>query len=292
MADHRTGRREDRRAFRPTLDGTLEMRLLMATSAIRAQTAAGGQAVVVTTPDGVRYFVSVNNGGTVRALPATGGRVNLVVDGTNSGSQLEINRITPNRNRNAAHRFQPQGMTASRLNIASIAVSSGAIGAIEGYQTANLSGAIVVGGSVRVDRIALSSILPGGSIAVSGDLNTLDVYRDVNLSGGNITVGRDLNWFEAYGDVSIASGSNILVGRDVGTSLQPAKGSGNVGQGINILGNLSIAAGGSLSIGRNVPFPAGVVINGNLSGGSNILLGGSALTGLPFNFAVSGTISP
>ena len=90
------------------------MRLLMATSAIRAQTAAGGQAVIVTNTDGVKYFVSVDLGGTVKATPASGGRVNLVVQGTNSGSFLEINRIVPNQNQKAGSIFRSQGSTASR----------------------------------------------------------------------------------------------------------------------------------------------------------------------------------
>lgn len=290
MADQRTGRREGRRAFRPTLDGTLrlETRVLMAASAIRSQTAAGGQAVVITANDGARYFVSVEFGGTVRATPASRGRVNLLVDGTNSQSLLEINRITPKQARNSAHTFRGQGTAASRLNIASVAVSSGAISAIEGYQTATLSGPIAVGGSTRVDRIALNQILPGGSIAVSGDLNTLDIYRDVNLDGGSITVGRDLNWFQTYGDVSIANGSSLSIARDLGQTLQPAKGSGNAGQGLNIAGNLSIAQGGSINIGRAVPFPSGFVVNGNLTGGTNIIIAGQSLQGLPFNFAVAG----
>ena len=274
MADLRTGRRGDRRAFRPTMDGTLETRLLMAASAIRSQTAAGGQAVVITAIDGVRYFVSVDNGGTVRATAASGGRVNLFVDGTNSGSNLEVNRVVPKQLQNTAHTFKSQGTAVSRLNIASITVSSGAIGAIEGYQTATLSGPLVVNNSVRVDRIALNSILPGGSIAVSGDLNTLDIYRNVNLNGGNISVGRDLNWFQTFGDVTLANNANITVGRDLGGTFQIAKGSGNGGQGVYIGGNLTINPGSAVAVGRNIPYPAGVLINGDLTGATLFTVAG------------------
>ena len=277
MPDHRTGRQEKRRAFRPTLDGKLETRVLMATSAIHAQTAAGGQAVVVTNTSGARFYVSVTNGGTVRATPASGGRVNLVVDGTNSGSLVEINRVVPGNQRGMAHTFQPGvGNSMPRLNLASVRITSGMVSAIEGYQTAELSGPITVAGSVRVDRIALSSILAGGSISVSGDLNTLDIYRNVNLSGGSISVGRDLNWFQTFGNVSITNNSNIIVGRYLGLTAQPAKGSGNAGQGMYVGGNLTIDSTSSFAIGQylagTMSGGAGILINGNFSGISRFFI--------------------
>ena len=280
MADNRTGRREDRRAFRPTLDGKLEARVLMAAhlSAIRAQTAANGQAVVITNQEGVRFFVSVAFGGTVRATAATGGRVNLVVDGTTPSSLLEINLVVPGQPRGLAHTFNTtQSTPVKQLNIASIRVTSGMINAIEGYQTANLSGAIIAAGTTRVDRIALNSILPGGSIQVGGDLNTLDVYNNVTLSGGNLTVGRDLNWFQTFGNVSLSNNARITIGRDLGLTLQPPKGSGNFGQGLFISGNLTIAPGSNLIVGRTIV--GGVLIQGNFSGVSRFSASGFT----PFN---------
>ena len=275
----------------------------MATSAIRSQTAAGGEAVVITGTDNVRYYVSIYNGGTIRATPASNGRVNLIVDGSNSGSLLEINRIVAGvRNNNGAHTFRSQGTAASRLNIASITISSGFIGAIEGYQTANLSGPIVVTNATRVDRIAFSSILPGGSISVAGDLNTLDVYRDVTLSGASISIGRDLNWFQTYGNVTLTNGGNFLVGRDVGETVQPAKGSGNAGQGIYIAGNLTINTGSNFAVARNIPIVtgvtgAGVVVLGNFNGLSRFFVAGGTEFNPPVNhnFAnvtFAGTFSP
>lgn len=312
MSDQRMPRHGDRRAFRPTLDGRLETRVLLAASAIRAQTASGGQAVVVTIPDGERFFVSVQYGGTVRATPASNGRVNLSVDGTNSGSLLEINRILPKQVKGTAHTFDKSlAGSVTKLNIASIKVTTGSISAIEGYQTANLSGPITVNGSTRVDRIALNSILPGGSIQVSGDLNTLDIYRDVQLtSPTGISVGRDLSWFEAYGNVSITNGSTLTVGRDLGANFQPAKGTGNAGQGVNITGNLAIDPGSSITVTRNFAPPAGFVVTGNLTGAANITIGGLPLggtsavvpgvstnnnlgvnNGQPLNFLIQGTVT-
>ena len=287
MPQHRMERRGNRRVFRPTLDGNLETRVLMThLSAIHAQTAAGGQAVVITNTSGTRFYVSTINGGTVRALAASGGRVNLIVDGSTASTLLEISTIVPNQIHGTAHTFNTSLSTnGNKLNIASINVSSGTIGAIEGYQTANLSGAIVVAGTSRVDRIALNSILPGGAIQVGGDLNTLDVYHDVTLSGGNISVGRDLNWFETYGNVSLTSNANILIGRDSGNSFQVAKGSGNAGQGINIGGNLSIAPGSAFAIGRFLTFNgvtgSGILLNGNATGLSRLSIGGFFLQQFP-----------
>ena len=80
------------------------------------------------------------------------------------------------------------------LNIASITVSTGTIGAIEGYRDAILSGPIIVAGPNRVDRIAFQAIAPGGAIGVGGDLNTLDVLNDANFTNSTgLFVGRDLN---------------------------------------------------------------------------------------------------
>ena len=292
MSDNRAGRRESGRAFRPTLDGTLETRVLMAASAIRAQTAAGGQAVVITNTDGARFFVSVAEGGTVRATKATGGRVNLFVDGTNAASLLEINRIVPNQVKGSAHTYNGNGgVRNSVLNIASVRVSSGTIGAIEGYQTAKLSGSIVSAGTTRVDRIALSSILPGGSITTGGDLNTLDVYGDVDLdSAAGINIGRDLNSFSTFGNVSVTNDTNFLVGRDLGNSVQPAKGSGPAGQGASILGNLTVEPGSTFTVTRSIP--GVVVVQGNLTGLSNFFIGGTQINATTFGrFGVAGTVT-
>ncbi len=301
MPQHRTERRESRRGFRPTLDGKLEPRVLMAQlSAIHARTAAGGQAVVITNTSGAEFYVSTFNGGTVRALPASGGRVNLIVDGSTPSTLLEINSIVPAQIHGTAHTFHTYLSTPNnKLNIASLNVTSGMISAIEGYQTANLSGSIVVAGPARVDRIALNSILPGGSIQTGGDLNTLDVFHDVTLSGGNISIGRDLNWFETYGNVTLSNNSNFLIGRDAGGIPQPAKGSGNQGQGINISGNLTIDPGSVLAIGRNLPplnlnlSPgAGLVVSGNATGLSRVFIGGVSLQQrFPSNIGILGTLS-
>ena len=292
MPEHRMERRENRRGFRPTLDGSLETRVLMThLSAIRAQTAAGGQAVVITNTSGSEFYVSTINGGTVRALPASGSRVNLIVDGSTAATLLEINTVVQAQVHGTAHTFHTYQSTPNdKLNIASINVTSGTIGSIEGYQTANLSGKITVSGTTRVDRIALNSILPGGSIQVGGDLNTLDVYGNVTISGGSgVFIGRDLNWFETYGNVTITDNNNFIVGRDVGEIVQPAKGSGNAGQGINISGILQIDPGSALVVTRSVFSiaglqSAGVVVNGNIIGFSRFFIGGQNILTNPNRF--------
>ena len=48
---------------------------------------------MVTNTDGQQFYVSVINGGTVRAFPAAGGRVNLIVDGSTIDTLLEINQV-------------------------------------------------------------------------------------------------------------------------------------------------------------------------------------------------------
>ena len=90
------------------------------------------------------------------------------------------------------------------LNIGQITVNSGSIGAIDGFQTANLVGPLVVSGTTTVDRIAFNSIDPGASITVGGTLNTLDVLQGITLNTGtnsNITIGRDLNLLNVGGNI-------------------------------------------------------------------------------------------
>jgi hypothetical protein len=279
---HKDSRRAGRRAFQPTLDGTLETRVLLSASQIRSQTAAGGQAVVITATSGQQFFVSVTQG-TIRATPASGGRVNLVARGTTSSTFLEINQIIPSHGFNTAHTFNPvPGNATGILNVASIDITSGFIDSIEGYRDAVLSGPITVAGTSPVNRIAFAAINAGGSIAVGGDLDTLDVLNSATFSGAgnNLSVGEDLNWFELGGSLTIENGANFTTGRDLGLTPQAAKGSGLAGQGMFVNGNLTIGTGSVISIGRNIPF--GVVINGNLTGFGNWSVGGQSLSNFLF----------
>ncbi len=296
------GRNGNRRSFRPTLDGTLETRALMAASlaSVHVQTASGGQAVVVTDVDGGRYFVSVFNGGAVRATPASGGRVNLVVSGTTSQSLLEINQILPfNPAGRLAHNFsQGNALAATPLNIASLNVTSGRIGSIEGYHDSILSGPLTIGGTGPINRIAFGSIAPGGSISIGGDLDTLDVFNNADFSMSNgLFVARDLNWFEVGGNLTFENGSNAVIGRDLGHTFQPAKGSGNAGQGLYVGGNFTITPPSRFAVVRFLPPPvgggtgAGILVLGNLTGANQFSIGGLPLSSVGFTTTVQGTVS-
>ncbi len=88
MANDRTGgRRPGRREFKPTIDGRLEPRVLLAQlTAIKAQTAANGQAVVVTNTDGQTLTVPEDSlAGTVMrdGYGAVAGAESLAAGGTN-----------------------------------------------------------------------------------------------------------------------------------------------------------------------------------------------------------------
>ena len=272
------------------MDGTLETRVLLSTmTQIRSQTAAGGQAVVITNTNGQQFFVSVTEG-TIQAYPAPGGRVSFVLNGSTSNTLMEINQIIPmHSSTKGAHTvITSLGAGTGILNIASINVTSGYINAIEGYHTATLSGPITVAGTSSVNRIALLSIMPGGSIGVGGDLDTLDVLNSADFSGaGGLFVGRDLNWFEAGGDVSFVNGANMVVARGVGQIFQVAKGSGNAGQGMYVNGNVTIGSTDFIAIGTNVGL-YGILINGNFSGASRLIVAGVPLTTNPFSPTVSG----
>jgi hypothetical protein len=288
---HRDGRRARSRAFQPTVDGRLETRVLLSTMAeVRSQTAAGGQAVVITDTNNQQFYVSVTQG-TIQAYPASGGRVSLVANGTTSNTLLEINQIIPTHSSTkGAHTFNSAlGGGNGILNIAAINISSGYINSIEGYHTAVLSGPLTVSGTAAVNRIALQSIYAGGSIAVGGDLDTLDILNSADFAdSAGLYVGRDLNWFEAGENVSFTDGANMYVVRGTGQVFQAAKGSGNGGQGISISGNLTIGEGDFILIGDNVG-PYGVAIAGSLTGASRFFIDNVPVTtSLPVTDVVTG----
>jgi hypothetical protein len=278
---HKDGRRPRSRAFQPTIDGRLETRVLLSTmTQIRSQTAAGGQAVVITNTVGQQFFVSVTQG-TIQAFPASDGRVSLVAKNTTSNTLLEINQIIPmHSSTEGAHTFNSaMGGGTGLLNIASITISSGSINSIEGYHTAVLSGPLTVAGTTPVNRIALTAVLPGGSIGVGGDLDTLDILNDADFTNSTgLFVGRDLNWFETGGNVSFTDGANMIVSRGIGQVFQVAKGSGNAGQGMYIGGNLTIGVGDSIAANSVNAGPFGVLVIGNLSGASRFTFQGLPIT--------------
>ncbi|WP_435021847.1 hypothetical protein TA3x_002590 [Tundrisphaera sp. TA3] len=299
--DASDGRKSNRRAFRPTLDGRLESRLLMAAKANvasafgNARTAAGGQAVVVTLASKERFYISIVNGGTIRATAAPRGRINLIIDGSSIDSLVTINPIVQlgtvqSSNSQSegssqqvldAHTFRTALGNQSRLvNIASIRVSSGTIGAIEGYRTAILSGPVNIKSTNRVDRLAFASVARRGSISVGGDLNTLDILTDADFNtGAGLNVGRDLNNMNVGGNLTFQNGADMTVGRYIGLTAQAAKGSGPAGKGVQVTGDTTIAPGSSLSVGLGFPPNSAFSTSGFLAGVSRIQVGGEPILG-------------
>jgi hypothetical protein len=314
MSERRTDRRRaDKRAFRPTVDGQLEDRKLMAVETfifppLHIQTAHNGSAVDITTPQGQSFLVSVTNkfatgvveAGTVKAFYMGGGKFGLVVSGTSLQSDLTINPIIDHRFKGTAHVFNAkQSNYTNMLNIGSLKVVNGTIGDIEGYKTAILSGPLIAAGPTAIDRIALDAIVPGGSILTGGDVDTLDIFDSVSLSGAGtgIVIGRDLNYFNAFGNVSIANGAIINVGRDIGLTEQQPKGTGpGPGQGMVVQGALTIGPGSSLIVNRFLDFSftnlfgSTITVNGPIVGFSRIIVGFS--TPIPGTINAPGIVVP
>ncbi len=296
MSERRAERRRiDRRAFRPTLDGRLESRRLQAHvgkfgflyPANHIQTASNGQAVDITTATGESFFIDVANGGTVKAYPMSGGRFGLTLSGTNAQSVVTINPVIDSQVKHTAHIFNTrQGQYNGLINLGSINVVNGQIDDILGYKTAVLSGPLLATATNPIDRLAFFALAPGANIITGGDVNTLDVATSVILSGANtgINIGRDLNFFSTFGDVDIINNANFIVGRNIGTTAQLAKGTGpssiptnaTVLQGNNttlsftgyqafsIQGNVFIAPGSHMAFGGAIG--AEFLVNGTFVG--------------------------
>jgi hypothetical protein len=331
------------RAFRPTLDGALESKLLLSNASqtfllthpkigyayklnqppfrngthanpfpkapvprgpeVRAEVAHGGQSLIVATPDGSRFQISltyysqpsptgattsttgqapiqgqvpgsgvIQPQGTVRAYAMSGGRIGLILDGTTNQTELTISPEAKYQRKGYAHSFS-YGMAAESgiLNIGQITVNSGQLAAVEGFHTADLSGPLVIGGNQPVDRIALDALLPGASIQIGSDLNTLDILKGVNLnSGPGIIIGRDLNLLNVGQDLDLSNGASLKVGRYLGLVPQPPKGTGT---GSNFLSlNQSLVGTGTSTI---VPSLSGYIQgNINIGPGSVFAIGG------------------
>ena len=282
---------------------------------IGTQTARGGQNVEVTAQDGSHYMISLSytsntlatniaegaNGqggtsttaatdslvasqsasfpqpiGTVRAYAIPNGRVGIIVDGSTQNTDLTINPLGEPQKKGFAHSFAYGESNRSHvLNVGQITINSGQIGAIEGFQDTELSGPLVANGTGAIDRIALESILPGGSITTGGDVNTLDVLNGIDLSGAGtgVFIGRDLNLLNVGGNIQLSDGAVFSIGRNLGLVSQPPKGTGT---GSNVL-TLNFNSIADTTITVTVPPPVGSFIQGNLvintAEGSAFLIG-------------------
>ena len=241
--------------------------------------AAGGKVAVLVNTYGSLWAVHVQGPGTVRAKAAPQGTVDLYLYGTSPVTTVSVDPETPTPGANTAHQF-PSGTALhdGLIHIRNVTVVDGNIGQFLAYKTADLSGNFLVVGQNQpdpfIDRIAFSSLLPGASLQVPGTLFTLDVYNAVSLDGGTgISTGVDLDAMNVGGNVSLVNGASIRVGRDLGAVAQPAKGTGQAGQGLTINGDLVVATGGTIAVGRyfGTPFEfVPIIVRGSTSGISTL----------------------
>ncbi len=225
-------------------------------SYVQTFVATGGKTAVMIDTDGEVYAAHISGTGVVRAKSAPGGRVDLFVYGSSGDTTLSIDPAGPTIAQGGAHKF-PTGFVLHNnvINIRNITVVNGMMNNILGYRTAQLSGAVTLSSQYSsvpfVDRIAFESLLPGASINVPTTLQTLDVYNNVSLDGGpGIVVGQDLNAMTVGGGMTMVNGASLRVGRDLGAVLQPAKGSGSAGAGLNVTGDLVVSNGATIAVGR------------------------------------------
>jgi hypothetical protein len=287
------GRRANRNAFRPTLDGRLEPRwLLSQLSIVKPQvgivgthTAREGRSINVIDTDGEQYRINATNEAIVRAVPTLDGRLDLIVTGSRFDSELVIERRRHPPEPTAAHEFPIHARNAdSILHIRNITIRTGAIGGILGFGTADLSGRIVVRNRVNpdltptIDRIALYALRPGARIITAGSVDTLEVLTSVNLSRprDGIFVGQDLNFLAVGGDFNLSNGASVIVSRDLGAFGQLPKGTGRGGAGGILDGDLSLSNTSQFTVQRNFVSP--IRVQGNFFRNGALVVSG------PFSF--------
>ena len=333
--DRTEGRRTNHRAFRPTLDGGLESRFLLSNlpgivflnnpqpgvayvhkqpplrsgthaepfpiatfprgPRDKVEVAHGGQSVIVATPDGSHFQISLTQFvptppssttgaavavtqppiqgqvpgaglvqpiGTVRAYsmppsaPGQPPRVGLILDGTTTQSELDISSVPFPQRKGYAHSFAYGATRQSHLlNIGQIIVNSGVISAINGYHTADLSGSLTIAPPPLPTE-------PGST--PQAQTQTVDrISFDALLPGASINIGGDLNTLDVLNGITLVKGNTIDIGRDLNLL--------NVGQ------NLDLSGGGSFIVNRfmgTTPQPP----KGTATG-SNILALNQALVG-------------
>lgn len=306
-------RRSGRRAFRPAVEGSaLEPRELMAVRPLSAgqtavrlhpnavpawvtgkagqvgvQVARGGRSVNLSTPDGQLYRVDATNEALVRAVPTADGRVDLIVTGSRFDSELLIRRMAHPAPMTTATRFPTASVYASNvLPVRNILVKTGAIHGVLGYGTVELSGLLRITNKQapdqvpQVDRIAIYSMAPGGRIVTTGTVKTLEIQTGVNLTNPSdgIFIGQDLNWFNVGNDLILANGAKVQIGRDLGATAEPAKGTGKSGRSATIFGNLNLSNGSGFTVERNFTYPATVQ--------GNYIRNGATVVSGPFVFQV------
>ena len=334
--DHTEGRRTNHRAFRPTLDGGLESRFLLSNlpgivflnhpqpgvayvhkqpplrsgthaepfpiatfprgPRDKVEVAHGGQSVIVATPDGSHFQISLTQFvptpststtgaavavtqppiqgqtpgagpiqpiGTVRAYsmpPSTSTpgvpRVGLILDGTTTQSELDISPVPFPQRKGYAHSFAYGATRQSHL------LNIGQIIVNSGVISAiNGYHTADLSGSLTIAPPPLPTE-PGST--PQAQTQTVDrISFDALLPGASINIGGDLNTLDVLNGITLVKGNTIDIGRDLNLL--------NVGQ------NLDLSGGGSIIVHRfmgTTPQPP----KGTATG-SNILALNQALVG-------------
>jgi hypothetical protein len=295
-AVRKEGRRAVRRAFRPTLGGRLEDRVLLSSGqaeidAIVEQVLAsrrkhrpatdgpihaaaqrgrvlrhpiqtfvgnGGRKVRVLDGTGEAFDVQVDGVGTVtaRPLPSHDGRVKIIAFGTTSRSSLIIAPARPVPTEGGAHTFNP------------------AFGA--GDEILNVGQIVIRSG--RIGQIlGYRTVNLSGPVRVRGESSVDRIALNRILPGGTIEVASDLNTLDLFVNADLAgAGTGIFVGRDLNW--------------LDVQGNLSIRDGATINIGRDTGLVAQPA-KGSAIGGQGMLIQGNLVIGEGGTFRVNRDIN-
>jgi hypothetical protein len=210
----------------------------------------------VITPGGI-YQLAMSGPGFLKVTHLKGGTVGVVLFGTTGASTLTVTQT-----------YQRPHKSASSLDISSLKINSGVIGAIDAG-SAELNGTMTPLSGVNL--LQFGTIGPNAQIDVNSGIQRLSAGAVTLGPTGHVRIAGDVTQSLNVGALAIDGGS-FIVGHDV--------------TGTMTAGNVTLSDGGSFTVGHNLS--GGAQVNGNLAiSGNSAFTVGNDLGGLSVSQAAT-----
>jgi hypothetical protein len=291
------GRRAVRRAFRPTLGGPLEERVLLSTGqaeidAIVSQILASRRGVPASSPaagDTGQGRVTVDRARIqrhpIQTFVGNGGRKVRILDGTGDAFDVAVTGVgtvtaRPMPSHDGRVKIIARGTTSASVLTITPVRPQPQQGEAHTFNPAFGSGDELLNvGQIVIRSGRIGQILGyrtanlSGPIRILGESSVSRIALNRILPGGTIQVANDLDTLDVFVDADLSgAGAGIFVGRDLNW--------------MNIQGNLTIGDGATLNIGRDtgeVAQPG----KGTAIGGQGILIQGNLVINPGGTFVVT-----